>query len=78
MIYGVRKISSTGRKKTKNEILDSYYSLYKVKCKCGHSMFMPYGTDKKICTHCGNYIYKFKEQEFKEKLLKKIKEKEYV
>lgn len=70
----VRKYTSSGRKRTKQEIIDSYYSNYKVKCKCSHSVFMPYGTDKAICNHCGNYVYKNKQIEFKEKLLKKIKE----
>lgn len=72
--FGVRKITSTGRRRTKAEITDSYYSIYKVRCKCSHSVFMPYGVDKKICSHCGNYVYRNKECEFKEKLLKKLKE----
>ena len=74
MIYGVRRTTSTGRKRRPEEILDSYYSNYKVKCKCSHSVFMPYGIDKKICSHCGNWVYKNKEIEFKEILLRKLKE----
>ena len=72
--FGVRKITSTGRKRRPEEIVDSYYTNHKVKCKCSHSVFMPYGTDKKICSYCGNYVYRNKEIEFKEKLLKKLKE----
>ena len=78
MKYEVRKYTTTGRKRQTDEIVDSYYTLHKIKCKCGHSMFMPYGTDKKICSHCGNYVYRTKECEFKEKLLRKLKEKKYV
>ena len=70
MIYGVRRTTSTGRKRRPEEILDSYYSNYKVKCKCSHSVFMPYGIDKKICSHCCNWLYKNKEIEFKEILLR--------
>lgn len=75
MIYGVRKTTSTGRKRRPEEIIDSYYQNFKVKCSCSHTIFIPYGVDKKICRVCGNYVYRNKEIEFKEKLLKKLKEK---
>lgn len=75
MIYGVRKKSSTGRRRTKAEILDSYYSNYKVKCECGHSIFMPYGTVKRICNYCGKYVYESKRIEFKEKMKKQLRRK---
>lgn len=45
------------------------YSKYKIKCKhCGHSTTMPIFLDKKICSWCGNYIFRTKEIEFKHKL----------
>ena len=78
MKLDVRERTVSGRKRRKDEIVDSYYTFFKIKCKCSHSVFMPYGVDKKICSHCGNYVYKNKQIEFKDKLLKKIKEKEYV
>lgn len=78
MIYEVRTTTSTGRKRKKDEIKDSYYQNFIIKCKCSHTMLMPYNVDKKICSHCGNYVYRNKKLEFKDKLLKKIKEKEYV
>lgn len=42
-----------------------------IKCKCGHSVLM--SRDKVICTHCGNYVYKDKLTEFKEKMIKEMK-----
>lgn len=75
MIYGVRKRSSSGRRRTKAEILDSYYSNYKVRCDCGHSIFMPHGTIKKICNYCGKYVYESKRAEFKDKLKKQLRRK---
>ena len=41
------------------------------KCKCGHSVDVL--GKKKICTHCGNYVFKNKEEEFKYRLEEKIK-----
>ena len=39
-----------------------------IKCICGHSVFTM--KPKEICTWCGNYVYKDKKLEFKEKLKK--------
>lgn len=76
MIYkNVRKHTSSGRRRTQAEIIDSYYSNFKYKCNCGHTIFMPYGTDKKICTHCGLYVYKDKKDEFKDKLNQELRRK---
>ena len=75
MKYGVKKYTSSGRRRTKDEITDSYYTNYKVKCKCGHSIFMPYGTIKKVCGHCGKYVYESKRIEFKEKMREKLRRK---
>lgn len=60
--------SATGRRKTKTEIMDSYYAQFKVKCRCGHSVLISPVNNKKLCTHCGNYVYRDKKEEFMEKL----------
>lgn len=43
---------------------------YKVKCKCGHSMYIV-SVDRKICSWCGNYAYKNKIIEMKYELEKR-------
>lgn len=41
----------------------------KVQCKkCGHKEIFTKGFDRKICTYCGNYIYKDEQTEFKYKM----------
>lgn len=40
-----------------------YYSKITKKCKCGHSVVMPVFVDKKICSYCGNLIFKDKKTE---------------
>ena len=42
------------------------------KCECGHSINF-INSDKIICTHCGKYVFKNKEDEFKYKLNQKLK-----
>lgn len=39
-----------------------------VKCKCGHSVLIPARNDKKICTWCGEYVFRNKQDEFKYRL----------
>ena len=75
MEYGLRKYSSTGRKRTQIEITDSYYSLYKVKCKCGHSILIMDRSGKAPCFHCGRMVYKSKRAEFKDKIKKELRRK---
>ena len=43
---------------------------FKIKCKCGHTMYFVSNREKIICNHCGNYVYKNKKLEFKDKLSK--------
>lgn len=45
-------------------------SKYKIYCECGHSIIIyPFEhKNKKLCSHCGKYVYKNKEEEFKERL----------
>lgn len=40
---------------------------------CGHSIVFKVQTKKTICSHCGNWVYSNKEDEFKDKLLEKKK-----
>lgn len=46
---------------------------YKVKCKCGHKMTLINSVDKVICDWCGNYVYKNKKLEFRERMRKCLK-----
>lgn len=71
----IMRISSSGRKRTEEEIIASYYSNYKVKCKCGHTMVITNSVEKKICSYCGNYVYRNKKLEFKDKLIKELRKK---
>lgn len=46
---------------------------YRVYCKCGSSRIFVAGknsADKLICPNCGNYIYRNKQIEFKERMKK--------
>ena len=36
----------------------------RIVCKCGHSVLIPQRKDKKICSWCGNYVFKNKHDEF--------------
>lgn len=67
----ISKYSSTGRKKTRDEMIDTYLAQYKIKCKCGHSILMK--NNKIICSYCGNYVYKNKKIEFMDKLKGELK-----
>ena len=59
----------------RNYINDSKYfneiSKLKVKCKCGHSQTV--FKDKKICDWCGELVFKDKQEEFKYKVLEKLR-----
>lgn len=61
------KYHKNGKKKTKEEILESILSNYKVKCRCGHTLIIV-GKPKVICNHCGYYVYKNKQEEFKDRM----------
>lgn len=43
---------------------------FRVKCECGHSMYML--ENKMICRHCGKYVFRNKEDEFKYRLNEKM------
>lgn len=44
----------------------------KITCKCGHRILMGL-EERKVCSWCGNYIFKTKEDEFKYRLEEKMK-----
>lgn len=48
---------------------------YRVYCKCGHSIYIyPFEhINKKLCTHCNNFVYVNDREEFKDKLRKEMK-----
>lgn len=50
--------------------ISSERAKYKIYCKCGHSLvFYPFEKrKKKLCSHCGYYVYLNKKEEFKERL----------
>lgn len=58
---------------------DTYYSKlndalfgHNVKCKCGHSVFLPSYEPIKICSHCNNYVFKDEKTKFKFMLSKRV------
>lgn len=63
----LHRYHTNGRKKTKEEIMDSVLSKYKVKCKCGHVLIIT-NKDKVVCSHCGHYVYKNQKEEFKDRM----------
>lgn len=63
------KYHKNGKKKTKEEILESILSNYKVKCRCGHTLIIV-GKPKVICSHCGYYVYKDEKEEFKDRMMR--------
>lgn len=46
----------------------------KITCKCGHRILMGL-EERKVCSWCGNYVFKTKEDEFKYRLEEKMKKK---
>lgn len=43
-----------------------------IKCKCGHSVIVVPTLPKKMCTWCGNWVFRNKKEEFKYRLMEKI------
>jgi hypothetical protein len=56
--------------------LNNEMSKYRIYCKCGHSVLIyPFEKrDKKLCSYCGNLVYKNDLTKFKCLLSKKMKE----
>lgn len=46
---------------------------FKVKCKCSHT-FIISRVDRALCNHCGRWVYKNPEIEFRYKMLEKLKQ----
>ena len=46
----------------------------KITCKCGRKVVVPVFIDKQLCSWCGNYVYRNKQVEFKEKMKQRLKE----
>lgn len=44
-----------------------------IKCKCGHSIFMPLYVKKTICTHCRNLVFRDSKEEFEYRLREEIR-----
>ena len=49
------------------------YKNTSVKCKCGHTNIIPVWEEKILCSWCKNYVYRDKKAEFKDKLIKEIR-----
>lgn len=47
-------------------------SKFKLKCECGHTV-MAVRRDFGICSYCGKKVYRYKKDEFKDKLKKVMK-----
>lgn len=43
-----------------------------IKCSCGHSVLIPQKQNKFICSWCGNYVFRTKEEEFKYRMKEKL------
>ncbi len=55
--------------------LDADRSKFKRYCKCGHSIVFPQNSkvDKKVCNHCGSFVFKNDLIEFEYRLKEKQK-----
>lgn len=53
---------------TKDTKMLKMYTDNRVKCKCGHSHFMPVFVPYKICGWCGERVFRNEKEEFKYKL----------
>lgn len=42
-------------------------------CPCGHKTMIRYDEIKALCSWCGNYVYKNKKEEFKDRMRGKLK-----
>ena len=69
----IRTHTDSGRRKTKDEMISSYYRQYMYRCRCSHTQLIPNQIDRVICNHCGNWIYRDKRVEFKDKIKSLLK-----
>lgn len=54
------------------KLADSYNKL-KYMCKCGHKVIIPKHIDKNICSWCGRYVFKSKQDELKFRLEERMR-----
>ena len=52
--------------------LDSQRTMMLTKCKCGHTIAMPFA-ERTICSYCGKWVYKSKQIEFKYKMIEEMR-----
>jgi len=45
----------------------------KYMCKCGHRVLIPARKNKEVCTWCGKYVFKNKQDEFRFRVKEKIR-----
>ena len=63
-------------KKTTNKEIEDWSSVvlkYKIRCKCGHRVFIDKDKDKVLCQVCRNYVFKDKKSEFEYKIKQQLK-----
>ena len=53
--------------------LDKYMATNRYYCKCGHSVVISPINNKKLCTHCGIWIFKNKKDEFIYRMKERLK-----
>lgn len=60
------------------EKLDSERSDARILCKCGHSLLINNKENRALCSHCHNFVFKTKKDEFlyrmKEKQIRRKRE----
>lgn len=54
--------------KKENKKLTEAYAKLTIRCKCGHSIIITKQNPVKICSHCGNIVYRDPREYFKWKL----------
>lgn len=56
------------------EKLDEEKTENRIYCKnCGHALNISHQRDKRICNHCGKYVFREDKEEFKYRLLNSYK-----
>lgn len=53
--------------------MEAELSKVKYTCKCGRRVVIPYNKEKEVCSWCGNYVFKSKQEEFKYRFKEKNK-----
>ena len=62
-----------GKRYDTSDIMFAIITELKRKCKpCGHTLLLG-NSEKKICNHCGYYVYKNSKIEFKDRLKQELR-----